>query len=131
MSIGEDPFFNGTEIFALMLGSDGLLEPGLLNKLYDAVDFGTWVSKNQPAAIPAYNDMANLTDETGLIVQTGDPEGEMLKNAICHYVVSVLNIWKNTKIGGSQTMTSGTTASGTISMTLMSTPVTKPTRKTW
>ena len=122
MSVGTDDFANGTEVFALILNSDGLLGRDLLNKLFDTVDLGVWIKKNQPSAVRAYNNADTLMDETGTIIENFE-EGEILKNAICQYVVSVLAIWKNA--------TTSPSAITATAMNLMSVPPVKPIRKTW
>ena len=104
MNTGNDHFTNGTEIFAMILNSDGLLSRDLLNKLFDNIDFGSWITKNLPSTVEAYNNMEGLMDETGTIVENNE-DGEILKNAICQYVIWVFNIWKNstpTKISSTQ-----------------------------
>ena len=94
MFAGLDDFTSGTELFALILSSDGLLGHDILNQLFDAVDLGAWIKKNQPSAYDAYNNAEYLVDANGEIDET-NPDGEKLKNAICQYVVAVLGIWKS------------------------------------
>jgi hypothetical protein len=122
MSVGSDAFANGTELFSLILNTDGLLRRDVLGKLFDAVDLGAWIAKNQPSALTAYNNAESLVDSNGNIDET-NPDGEKLKNAMCHYVVSVLAIWKNSKTTGNPTATTANT--------LMSVQTQKPIRKSW
>lgn len=87
----KDCFRTGTDLFALILTSDGLLDPSVLNKLMDTVDLGTWIKKHQPDALDAYNHRTDLIAPDGFI-DDSTPDGEKLKNAVCQYVVKVLEL---------------------------------------
>lgn len=97
MMAQKDDFTTGTELLALMLTCDGLLDKSVLNKLMDTVDLGNWIKKNQPSALPAYNNMNSLMGSDGYI-DDDNPEGEKLKNAMCQYVVKVLGVLKTKSV---------------------------------
>jgi hypothetical protein len=113
MMAQPDDFTTGTEIFALMLTCDGLLDRDILNKVMDNVDLGTWIQKYQPDAVSAYNNRSTLVGVDGYI-DDGNPEGEKLKNAICQYVVKVLGLGTApVTTSGTQTTTAATVVTST------------------
>jgi hypothetical protein len=111
----KDDFTTGTELLALMLTCDGLLDRGVLNKVMDNVDLGEWIKKNQPDALDAYNHRDTLIGADGYIDES-NAEGEKLKNAMCQYVVKVLGLGKTPTTGTGATGT-GTTGTGTMTST--------------